>query len=83
MEEAIKELRQTVSRSGLRRWLSGKDLPANAGDTGDEGSINPWGGKVTWRRSGNPLQYSCLEDPMDKGSWWATVHRITEELDMT
>ena len=39
MEEAIKELRQTVSRSGLRRWLSGKDLPANAGDTGDEGSI--------------------------------------------
>ena len=51
-----------------------KNLPANAGDTcsipGLEGS--PGGGK------GNPLQYSCLENPMGRGAWWATVHRATE-----
>ena len=33
--------------------------------------------------NGNPLQYSCLENSMDRGAWWATVQRITEELDMT
>ena len=33
--------------------------------------------KFPWRRNGNPLQYSCLESPMDKGAWWATVHEIT------
>ena len=32
---------------------------------------------------GNPLQYSCLENPMDRGTWWATVHGVTKELDMT
>ena len=32
---------------------------------------------------GNPLKYSCLENPMDKGAWWATVHRVAKELDKT
>ena len=32
---------------------------------------------------GNPLQYSCLENPMDRGAWWAMVHRVTKELDTT
>ena len=42
-------------------------------------SFNPWVGKVPWRgRHGNPLQYSCLEKPMDRGAWWAAVHRITK-----
>ena len=50
-----------------------KNPPANAGDGGDVGLIpgserSPGGG------SGNPLQYSCLENPMDRGAWWATVH---------
>ena len=31
-----------------------------------------------WRRKCNPLQYSCLENPTDRGAWWATVHRVTE-----
>ena len=49
-----------------------KTLPANAGDTRDAGSI------LGSRRSpgegnGNPLQYSCLENPMDRKAWWATV----------
>ena len=48
-----------------------KNPPANAGDARDAGR-SPGGG------NGNPLQYSCLENPMDRGSWWATVHRVAE-----
>ena len=33
--------------------------------------------------NGTPLQHSCLENPMDRGAWWAVVHRVTEQLDMT
>ena len=33
--------------------------------------------------NGNPLQYSCLENPMDRGAWWATVHGVTKKLDTT
>ena len=55
-----------------------KNLPANAGHPGLI---------LGWRRSpgegnGNPFQYSCLGNPMDRGSWWATVHGVTES-DMT
>ena len=51
-----------------------KKLPANAGDTGSipESGRSPGGG------CGNPLQYSCLENPMDRGAWWATVHRVSK-----
>ena len=54
-----------------------KNLLANAGDIRDMGSIlgsgrSPGGGH------GNPLQYSCLENPMDRGAWWATVHGVAE-----
>ena len=53
------------------------NLPANAGDAGDEGSI-PESGKAQspGRAHGNPLQYLCLENPMDGGAWRATVHRV-------
>ena len=59
-----------------------KNPPANRGDTGDAGSItgsrrSPRGG------NGNPLQYSCLENPMGRGAWWATVRGVAEELDTT
>ena len=59
----------------------GKESACNVGDTGDVGSVlglgrSPRGGH------GNPLQYSCLENPMDRGTWWATV-RGRKELDMT
>ena len=50
-----------------------KDLPANAGDTRDTGSI-PGSGKSPGVGNGNPLQYSCLENTMDRGAWLATVH---------
>ena len=39
--------------------------------------FHPWMGKIPWREC-NPLPYSCLENPMDRGTWWATVHRVTE-----
>ena len=44
--------------------------------------FNPWIRKVPGKEHGNPLQYSCLENPIDRGAWWATDHRVTE-LDMT
>ena len=47
-----------------------------------ETQFNTWVGKIPGRGNGNPLQYSCLENPMDRGAWWATVHRLAE-LDMT
>ena len=54
-----------------------KNLPANAGDARDAGLI-PRLGRSPGVGNGNPLQYSCLENPMDRGAWWATVHRITK-----
>ena len=52
-----------------------KNLPANAGDIKDVGSI-PELGRSPGRRNGNPLQYSCLGNPMDRGAWQATVHGV-------
>ena len=40
--------------------------------------FSPWAGKIPWRRHGNPLQYSFLENSMDRGAWRAAVHRVTE-----
>ena len=58
-----------------------KNLPANAGDTRDAGSI-PGSGRSPGVQNGNPLQYSCVENPMSRGAWQATVHGVAE-LDMT
>ena len=54
-----------------------KNLPANAGDAGDAGSI-PGMGRSPGGRNGNPLQYSCLENHMDRGAWWVTVHGVAK-----
>ena len=48
--------------------------PASAGDVRDVGSI-PGSGRSPGGEQGNPLQYSCLKNPMNRGTWWATVHR--------
>ena len=63
----------------LRTWEVVKTLPAKAGDI----SLNLGLGKSPGGGNGNPLQYSCLENPMDRGAWQATVHGVTKELDMT
>ena len=55
-----------------------KNLPASAGDVG---SI-PGSGRCPAGGNGHPLQYSCLENPMDRGAWWAVVCGVTKELDM-
>ena len=67
----------------LPRWLSGKESACSAGHTGDAGSTSgsersPGGG------NGDLLQYSCLENPMDRGAWWATYSPWgNKESDMT
>ena len=56
-----------------------KNLPANAGDIG---FISEWG-KFPGEGNCNPLQYSCLGNPMDRGAWQATVHGVVKESDTT
>ena len=58
-------------------WLNGKESTVSAGNTGDTGSI-PGLGISPGERNGNPLQSSCLENTMDRGAWWATVHGVKE-----
>ena len=57
-----------------------KNLPANAGDTGVVGLI-PGSGRYPEGGNGNLLQCSCLD--IDRGAWWATVHGVTKESEMT
>ena len=59
---------------GLPWWLSGKESACNAGD---QGSI-PGLGRSPGGGQSNPLQYFCLENSMDRGAWWATVHRVAQ-----
>ena len=66
---------------GLPWWLSGNECASNAGTAGDTGSVPGWGRSPGgWH--GNPLQYSCLENAVDRGAWQGTVHRVAES-DMT
>ena len=54
-----------------------KNLPANAGDIRNVSSI-PESGRFPGEGHGNPLQHCCLENPMDKGAWWAAVHWVAQ-----
>ena len=58
-----------------------KNLPANAGDTRGVDSNPRW--RPHGEGNGSLLQCSCLENPMDRGDWWAAVHGVTQSLDMT
>ena len=58
-----------------------KNSPANAGDIRDVGSI-PGSRRFPGEGNSNPLQYSCLGNPMDRGVWEAVVHGVVKELDM-
>ena len=53
-------------------------LACNAGDPGSILGL----GRCPGEGNGNPHQYSCLENPVDRGAWWATVHGVTKEADM-
>ena len=59
-----------------------KNPPANVGDVRDAGSILG-AGRSPGEGNGNPLQYSCLGNPIDRGAWWATVHGVAKESDTT
>ena len=56
-----------------------KNPPTNAGDMG----LIPGPGRSLGEGSGNPFQYSCSGNPMDRGSWWVTVHGVAKESDTT
>ena len=59
-----------------------KNPPANAGDKRDAGLI-PGSGRSPREGKGNPLQYSCWENSMDREAWWDGVHRVAKESDTT
>ena len=69
----------TVSIRTSQVALVVKNLPANAGDIRDAGSI-PGLGRSPGEGNGNPLQYSCLENPMDRGAWQGIVPRVSQSL---
>ena len=74
---SIWELMQLLTPArGLPWWLSGKESACNAGEA--LGWEDPLG-----EGNGNPLQHSCLGNPMNRGAWWATVHGVAKGLDMT
>ena len=58
-------------------FLGGSDGKESACSAGDLGSL-PELGRSTGGGSGNPFEYSCLKNPMDRGAWWVTVHRVTK-----
>ena len=62
---------------GLSQWLSSKESACNAENARDTGSI-PGLERVPWRRPWQPTPISCLENPVDRGAWQATVHRVTK-----
>ena len=65
------------ARGGSQVALMVKNLPVSGGDIRDVGLI-PVSGRSPGGGHGNPLQYSCLENPMERGAWWAIVHRVTK-----
>ena len=67
----------THKMTALQVVLVVKNPFANAGDVRDLGLI-PGSGRFPGEGNGNPLEYSCLENPMDRGAWWATVDRVTK-----
>ena len=66
-----------LNKLGFPDGSVGKEPTCYAGDTGDVGSI-PGSGRSPGGGNGNPLQSSCLDKPMDRECWWATVHRVAK-----
>ena len=76
MANAQAEKRQPLwdQTQGLPRWLSGEQSASQAGGTGS----SPGSGRSPAEGIDNRLQYLCLENPMDRGAWWATVQRVAK-----
>ena len=73
----VEDLHASNMWRGLLWWQSGTEFTHKAGDARELGSI-PGSGRSAREGHGSPLQYSCLENPMDRGAWWATVQRVTK-----
>ena len=69
MDNRCLELKN-VQQVGFPGGSDGKESACNAGDLGS--------GRSPGEGTGNPLRYACLENPMDRGAWWATVHRVAQ-----
>ena len=67
----------SIGASLVAQSSESKESARNVGDTG----LIPESGRSPGEGNGNPLQYSCLENPMDRGAWRATVHGVTKEPD--
>ena len=74
---ALNYLDNCVNHILCKGFPGGSEVKASASNTGHLGSI-PGSGRSPGEGNGNPLQYSCLENPMDRGAWWATVHGVTK-----
>ena len=70
----LENFQTTINSKG---FPGGSEVKASASNMGDLGSI-PGSGRSPGEGNGNPLQYSCLENPMDGGAWWATVHGVAK-----
>ena len=66
-----------LTTDSLPRWLTGKEPTCQCRRHRDMGSI-PGSGRSLRRGHSNPIQYSCLENPTDRGVWWVTVHGVTK-----
>ena len=66
-----------INLNAITTFPGGSDSKASVYNAGDLGSI-PGSGRFPGEENGNPLQYSCLENPMDGGAWWATVHGVAK-----
>ena len=86
MSEWIKEQDLNIwpirNSMGLPGGTMVKNLPTNAGDA-KRCRFDPWVRKIPAIGNSNPLQYSCLENSMDKGAWQTTILEVTKELDTT
>ena len=76
-EPSAKYLPGRCLQRGFPGGTSGKE-PACQSRRLKRPGFDPWVGKIPWRRKCNPLQYSCLDNPMDRGAWRATVHRVAK-----
>ena len=86
----LNSLKATVSFSNncsvlcleASQWLSNKESACTTGTTAGDASLIPGSGRSPGEGNGNPRQCSSLDNPIDRGAWWAIVHR-SQELDMT
>ena len=79
----IMKKRSKYNTLGFLWWLSGEQSTWLRYKRCRRHGFNPWIGKILWRRNGNPLQYPCQGNPMDREAWQATVHGVTKESDTT